>query len=374
MDAWRVRLSRSDIRRLFFSLAAGNLMFTVGTALFIHYWARREYYGPSGRLFIDRILVQVHLATENVVAAWYSSMLLLAVAAASALAFALDRRIANRMADRTLSWGWLIVAVTFATLSLDEVGSFHERIGMIRHGGAAATGWVYVLLIPIGIVGLFMLVFSWVRLRRVPASAALFAAGTALFLSDPIFELAEMALLRGGADRLIVHNVLLVIEEGVVELGGALCFLMGVLNYVRGVAGDGPHEFHVGRWMGPFAVSAITALITAAIPVCHWIVNRLPPGDTGIPENWFPAAMLFLLALYLITSARAAAGVLTLVLSASFGAGLYAYAGLADARLALTMTGTVIAGSAMAVFLWCGAQHVALSARRTEHRALSTDC
>ena len=91
MDAWRVELGRSHIRLVCLTLAAANSAFTAGTALFIHEWAGREYYGPTGRLFIDRILVQLHLATENVVAAWYSSMLLLAVAAAAGLAFALDR-------------------------------------------------------------------------------------------------------------------------------------------------------------------------------------------------------------------------------------------------------------------------------------------
>jgi hypothetical protein len=374
MDAWRVKLDFFRIRFLCFGLAAANLFFTAGTALFIHYWARREYYGPSGRLFIDRILVQVHLATENVVAAWYSSMLLLSVAAASGLAFAVDRRAAGRTTDRALSWGWLIVALAFATLSLDELGSFHERIGMIRHGGAAATGWVYVLVVPIAMVGLFMLAFSWARLRRVPAAAALFAAGTALFLSDPVFELAEMSLLRGGADGLVVHNVLLVIEEGFVELGGALCFLTGVLIYVRGIAGDGPHVFHVRSRRTSTLTGAVTVLMIVAIPLARWIVDRLPPADTGIPEDWFPAAMLFLLSLWLMTNGRRTAGVLALGLSACFGAGLYGYVGLADARLVLTTVATAAGGCAMAALLYGragsstdSAQHSAPGALRTEH-------
>ena len=371
MDAWRVKLDRSVIRRACLSLAAVNGFFTGGTALFIHYWARREYYGPNGRLFIDDILVQLHLATENVVAAWYSSMLLLSVVAAAGLAFVLERRIRRRAPDRTLAWGWLIVAGTFATLSLDEVGSFHERVGMIRHG-AAAMGWVYVLLLPIAAVGLFMLVFAYVRLRHAPAAAALFVAGTALFLSDPLFELAEMSMLRGGVDRLFVHNLLLVIEEGIVELGGALCFLMGVLIYIRRVAGEGPHVLPVPR-LAPYAAALVTVLMTIAIPVSRWVVDRLPPADTGIPENWFPAAALFALCLCLVAHAHLRWGVLVLALSAWFGAGLFGYVGLADARMPIDLMGTILAGSWITALVYRTAPDSALSAGSTTHPTLSTD-
>jgi hypothetical protein len=374
MAAWRVNLSRSSIRRLCLSLAAANGCFTAGTALFIHYWARRDYYGPTGRLFIDRVLVQAHLGTENVVAAWYSSMLLLAVAAASALAFVVDRRVAHRASERIPSWGWLIIALTFVTLSLDEIGSFHERLGMIRYGAAAATGWVYVLLVPIALVGLFMLAFTWARLRQVPAAAVLFVAGTVLFLSDPLFEFAEMSLLRGGADGMFVHNMLLVIEEGVLELGGAFCFLAGVLVYLRGLAGEGPYVVQLRPRTASFAIAVATMLLTAAIPASRWFVDRLPAADTGIPENWFPSAALFALWLCLVTHGRRRLGVLVLALSACFGAGLFGYVGLADARMPMDTLGTVITGSLITAFIYRTAHDSALSARRTKHQALSPDC
>lgn len=319
----QIHLDRTTLRRLGTTLLALNLIFTAGTALFINEWAHRDWHGPRGQWLIDHVLVQFHLATENVVAAWYSSMLLLAVAVAALLAFAME--------TGTFSWGWLILAAAFAGLSLDELGSFHERLGMLKRAGGTAEGWVYVLAVPILAVGLFMAAFAWARLRKVRASVVLFAAGIALFVSDPIFELFEMALLRAGrGNDLVIHNALLVIEEGIVELGGALCFLLGVLIYVRRTAGDGPHAIEVPasavmRWMVPAAL-----LMTAAAPAAHWLVEHLPPADTGIPDNWFPAATLFAVALIAWgTRGRRARplAAIALAVSAAFGAALYGYWG-----------------------------------------------
>jgi hypothetical protein len=324
----RVDLRGRRLVRVGLGLAAANLIFTAGTATFIHYWAARDAYGPRGRAFIDYVLVQFHLATENVIAAWYSSMLLLTVAVAAAIAYALDRRQSHTGLERLVETGWLVVAGCFAVLSLDEIGSLHERLGMVTRRGAAATGWVYVLAVPIAVIAVFMAAFAWLRLRRARAAAAWFVAGVALFLSNPVMELIEMSLLHGGGS-IRIHDTLLVVEEGLAELGGTLCFLLGVLLYMRATAGEGPHDFALDT---PAAISTFAAggmLLTAGVPVVRWIVDRLPAGDTGIAENWFPAAALYLLALLAIAmrGTRAlplAAG--ALALSAAFGASLYGYA------------------------------------------------
>jgi len=334
----RLDLSRRAIQRLGLSLLAVNLVFTAGTALFIEEWGHRDWHASFGRWVVQYVLVQFHLATENVVAAWYSSMLLLTVAFAALAAFALEKGDRSLFSGRKrteksdlspFSWGWLILAAAFAALSLDELGSLHERIGMIRHGGAGPTGWVYVLAVPIGAVAVFMAAFAWFHLRRVRAAAALFVIGTALFLSDPVFELAEMTLLRSGAGNdLIVHNALLVIEEGIVELGGALCFLLGVLVYIRRVAGEGPHAFAIGGSRGLLVIATAGLALTAGVPAAHWFVAQLPPGDTGIPDNWFPAAAWFAIALLALGMYGLRAwptAVLALMISASCGAALYGY-------------------------------------------------
>lgn len=316
------------LRRLAWGVGAGNLIFTAGTALFIYEWSHRGGHGSFGRAVISSVLVQFHLATENVLAAWYSSMLLLSVALAACLAYAVERRQNRTGVDRWLSAGWLLVAAAFAGLSLDEIGSFHERLGMVQRGAQAARGWVYALIVPILLTAAFLLAFAWVRLRHARGALGLFVVGIGLFLSNPVLELIEMSLLRGGARDLVVHNALLVIEEGIVELGGALCFLLAVLVYVRYAAGGGPHEFRIGHRRGLPIVAAVGVLLAAGVPFTHWFVRQLPPGDTGIPDNWFPAAALYGFALlHRTTQGRKGRplAATALVLSAFFGTGLYSY-------------------------------------------------
>jgi hypothetical protein len=138
-----------------------------------------------------------------------------------------------------------------------------------------------------------------------------------------------MALLRAGrGDDLAIHNGLLVIEEGIVELGGALCFLLGVLVYIRRTSGDGPHRFEIS----PRATAWIAAaglIMTAGVPAAHWFVAQLPPGDTGVPDNWFPAAALYLLALRytFVQTRRPALAAAAVAASAFVGAAIVGYWG-----------------------------------------------
>jgi hypothetical protein len=101
-----VNLDRRWRTQLAWFVSVLNLVFTAGMTAFLYYWAHRDHYGPRGRAFIDRVLVQFHLGAENVVAAWYSSMLLLLVAVACMLAYALDRRHADSRFEQALARGW----------------------------------------------------------------------------------------------------------------------------------------------------------------------------------------------------------------------------------------------------------------------------
>jgi hypothetical protein len=357
--ALSVDLDRRPRARLAGLIVAANLVCTAGMVVFLHFWARRDHYGPHGRAFIDRVLVQFHLGAENVVAAWYSSMLLLLVCLACVLAWAVDRRGARDGSDETLAHGWLILAATFLLLSLDEVGSLHERIGMLVRLNRASlsphatgpVGWVSVLAIPIAAVALFMLAFGWIRLRRVPAAFVLLAIGVGLYVSDPFLELIEQQL-PANSVRLYAERVL---EEGVAELGGTTCLLFGVLLYAARRAGPGVHAFSAPSRL----VRGIAGgLMIAGIFIAHAVVARLPEGDVGIAENWFPAAAFFCLAIGLMATRRAwGAATLALVLSAYFGAGLFGYAGWYAAlhynRVAVDTIATTVA--------------VVLSALGTEH-------
>lgn len=371
MTSLELKLGRKPLLSLAAGIWALNLIFMAGMTAFLHVWANYDTYGPRGRWFIKYVLVQFHLGAENVVAAWYSSMLLLLVAVACLAAYALDRRTPRRGFDAWLGYGWWLLAAAFAALSLDEIGSFHERIGMIvalnraslTPGAAGAVGWVSMLAIPIGAVALFMLAFGWLRLRRAPLALALLAAGVFLYVSDPFLELLEQSLLRGGGGLLLER----IVEEGLAELGGTTCVLFGVLLYCRRIARDEAPRFAApSRKIGALAGMALVA----GVPIAHAVVSRLPSGDTGIPENWFPAAALFLLAAgWYASRGLCVLVVVLLALSAYFGAGLFGYAAwyAAIGYRGVLVDALVTAITATFAVLTTG--HPALS---TEHPALST--
>jgi hypothetical protein len=338
-----LELSRDRQRRLLAALSAVNLVLAGTTATFIIAWARRDSYSPTVQQLIRHVLVQGHLATENVLAAWYSSMLLLVVGIGCMFACLADRRAARSW----MRWGWLIVAAAFMALSLDEIGSLHERIGMIEFAatGGRALGWVWALALPIVVVGMFLLTFAAVHVRRSVPAFRWMGAGVVLFLLNPVAEAAEMSIIHGdnagqGTWPRLVHDALLVIEEGGLELFGVLCFLMAVVGYLRTVGGDR------AAWQLPPAaitgVRALTAALTLGVYAGMWLVARLPEGDTGIPSHWFPAAAWLLVCL---TARSRAARAGALGASGYFGAGLYLYAGwLSQGFPHVAAAATILAG------------------------------
>jgi hypothetical protein len=392
MSMIRLDLSRPARKRVAALIVALNLIFIGGMAAFLYYWPSREYFGPRGRWAMDHVLVQFHLGAENVVAAWYSSMLLLLVALACLAAYALDGKslpeetgtvpvsvLFAENAAKTgkvpvfrLRQGWLLLAAAFAGLSLDEIGSLHERIGMVvalnraslTPDSTQAVGWVYLLAVPIGAVALLMLVFGWVRFRRAPAAFALLTVGVLLYVSDPFLELLEQTLQPGTLGMLAER----VLEEGVAELGGTTCVLMGIVLYAaRTGATHRPIFALPGRCLRLIA----GLILLAGIPATEMLVAQLPAGDVGIPANWFPAAAWFLLAIGWMTTRRAwGIAAIAIVASAYFGAGLFGYAGwYAAIGYPRVLVDAVVTGIAVLGWLIPGTRH---SAHRAGHHALST--
>jgi hypothetical protein len=240
-----------------------------------------------------------------------------------------------------------VIAGVFLLLSFDEIGSLHERVGMaVAFGEGGAWGWVYVLALPILATGAYMIAFAWTYMRRVPTAFRLFVIGTALYLLNPILEEIEMSLIHGpGADpeswARLAHDVLLVLEEGGLELFGTLSFLMGVLVWLREGARTMPGATLTWRVDAEKAarIGGIAALaVIVGVPLSAAFVRSMPPADSGIPMNWFPAATAFLLCV-LALAARAGASaerdtrsqlafvvaIFALAISAYFGAGLHGY-------------------------------------------------
>jgi hypothetical protein len=261
---------------------------------------------PAGAA-TTKLLRHLNLSYENVTATWYSSMLILAVALMAALCFAVDAAHASSngagVRERWLARAWLAVALVFTLLSLDELGSLHERIGgvpSLNLVSGVEVGWVYILALPIALVGAGLLAFAWVRLRKHPLVCVLFAAGTILYLSVPVLEHGENLVheAAGWADDVKRPVFDFVREEGT-ELFGSLLFLAATAVYALQRTRDHAQRtrsapaivFHAE----PRVVLAFTAVLVALgdllMRASRRAVLDLPAIDSGIPNNWFPAAL-----------------------------------------------------------------------------------
>jgi hypothetical protein len=282
--------------------------------------------------FTRYVLVQGHLATENVIAVWYSSMLLLSVAALSAAAWMVD----NRRREGILRHGWLGFAAIFTLLSMDELGSLHERVGMLPIVHGEAVGWVYLLAVPMGLVAILMVAFAALHLRRVPRAFLLIAIGVGLYVLNPFSEDLELAMNQSGA-ALWLRITRTLVEEVVLELTGTLCFAAGVCTYVAAKADDRLEWAMTKRTLRLVCWLIIGSLMVPA-RASLWIDGALPLGDRGMLQNWFPAAAWIVVAALAITAVSrrrwpslTIASVATAA-SAFFGVGLYLYSDVLASR------------------------------------------
>lgn len=121
------------------------------------------------------------------------------MAAAAVCCYVVEVRAPASRRDRQLAWGWWVVAAAFTLLSLDELGSLHERVGEVSRLNLFAgrlISWVGVLAFPIAAVALLLLLFAWTRMRRSPSAFFLFVLGVLLLLTVPLQEHAEFSIPR----------------------------------------------------------------------------------------------------------------------------------------------------------------------------------
>jgi len=346
MITFRFHFPAGFLRKLLLVLGGINILLSLGTMVFNRLWEHIAEYRGIVQSLINYVLVQFNLSTENVISSWYSSMLLLAVAIGSVIAFAADRNTGiDAKSHRWLSFAWLLFGTVFAGLSFDEAASFHERLGMLSElnfWGQGALGWAYAMAPAIVLVALFMLAFGWFHVRRVRPAFWLIVLGVALFVSDPVLEQIEMLLLQAGAPTgswaRFAHDTLVIVEEGGIELFGALCFLTATIVYVSNRTNGSGLKISMEPATAILVTRTLTACSLAGMIFTGWAVSHLPAGDIGIPDNWYPAAGLFLLAVVLMAIARKPSSEQTgfsrstlglalaaIVFSAYFGANTYAY-------------------------------------------------
>ncbi len=300
---------------------------------------------------VKYFLLQLNLATENVVATWYSSMLLLAVAVMSFVCFRLQRQELVKGRENNLSYGWLLFCFLFALLSLDEIGSLHENIGQLNalnpHGDFP-LGWVVILSIPIGCVAVLMLAFCWMQVKRAPWAVVFAVTGILLFVSIPVHEYFEVRAMELSPNPLTWQRPVrfLLLEEGS-EIFGATCMLISTVVFAAYMARPGQKLSLKTPMEVAFSLSQRNVLLILALLCCFSALTFIlleetilmaGQGDKGDPKSWFPsvtAFLAFLLSLHLFIKNKALhhpnrtvylfLAILSIVLSAYYGSSMYSY-------------------------------------------------
>lgn len=353
----RPRLVR---RAIALSVAAASAML-LGTWAFALYY--RTLTVPWNEAHpIRHALVHLSLGAENVVAAWFSSMLLLSVAGACAIAFTVDGTAgASR---RMLRAGWLVLALLFVALSFDELGSIHERLSMVTIGAGNETliGW-YALIVGLIAAVSFMLAFGLLHVRQVMPAFLLLALGAMCFASVPVQEHLEVQAYREAGNGWIRPIGWLLLEEGS-ELAGAICSLAAALVYsstrlARLSTGEGSVSLAL-----PWRRTASLVVLALVVLGAGLAVSQVQFGGSagahghGIPRNWFPAMLAFTTAAFAwwlggAGDARVlrAFAPIQLVASAFVGADLHGWKFLAmpslGVRIAFAATIAAVIGIAM---------------------------
>ena len=180
----------------------------------------------SGMPSQDFSLKLLRLDDEATIPTWYSSMQLLLC---SVLLFL---EAWHAIAARSKQWmGWLVLAIGFMFMSVDEIATIHETIGSklkdaLHTTGFFAFGWVLVAL-PVLVIVAVLLARFIVRLPG--ASRALFLASGAVYvlgavglemLGGPVFE-------AGGVNA--PQYVAIVVLEETLEIVGVSLFLTALL-------------------------------------------------------------------------------------------------------------------------------------------------
>ena len=236
-----------------------------------------------------RILTQFDLGQEMNLAAWWSSMILFSI---GLLCYELycDRSNTQKLA-------WLSLAIAFTCLSIDEIGSIHERI----------ETWIelidpYIPLplvqlidpyVPIATLGIILVPFPLIVLWCFPQTRR-----SAIFIAVGFFLLATIAVqerLEGAIDWGRWGGIRMGVEEGT-ELLGMFSCSWGVvkqrlwLQPTNGLRKVIPNPFRLKNLQKVISMGIIVHLCMAIFTFFFIEVDY-----SGRTLVWYPAAIFFLL-------------------------------------------------------------------------------
>ncbi|MCF6298518.1 MAG: hypothetical protein L3J01_01410 [Thiomicrorhabdus sp.] len=205
-DRYRIRLSPRVVMQ--------SLLFVTAILLSIHVVFTIIHYSFQELPWLLRQLF--HVDEENNLPTWYSGFLLLATSTLLWF-FALTQR-AN---EEPWFRHWLVLAVGFLLMSIDEVAGIHETINSIIEISWAIPGGMLVLLLILAFVPFLL------QLPR--RTAKLFIlAGTVYLTGAVVLEIIAIPM----SDDTLTYDLLVAVEEGL-EMLGVILFLHTLLTYMR---------------------------------------------------------------------------------------------------------------------------------------------
>ena len=286
-------LSFKKFKRLAYALFAINIGILIGGWLFQRF--SRTYLGDWALMPPSKFLfVQLDLAAENVIVNWYSALLMFFVGIAALYCHQFDKDAFHL--NVFFKQGWLVLALCFFGLSLDEIGSLHERLANLQSG---SWSWVAVLAMPIILVGGYLFGFAWFRIRKSRNAFIFFVIGLALYLSLPFHALVEAEFISlFGEENLWQRPIRhLLFEEGS-KLFGTLSFLLSFILFGYQLSRQNRPLGTVStiRLEGNRFTGFIIATLGAAgllMVIIEYLLPRFILGDSGVPSNWFPAMITF---------------------------------------------------------------------------------
>jgi hypothetical protein len=291
--AVRLDLTAGILARIVLSLASGSVLLLIGTAL------DRVITGEAraGSWIIGKALSEANLATENVLATWYSSALLLTVAVVAGV------NLAAILGPRERRWpvaaAWFAAALLFILLSFDELASMHERLTLPSPEIVTdhLKTWAGRLAVPILLAGVGLASFAF-HLKRYSRKAFWLAAlGLALYASVPLQEEIEELFTEAATMEPWERPIWSILLEEGAELFGSLCFIaaFGLYALARNRIGRAPGEpegpVQLDRKITKILMIGVVAGLVIWAATFEFAVPASFTADgKGIPANWFAAA------------------------------------------------------------------------------------
>jgi hypothetical protein len=253
-----------------------------------------------------------NLRDENNFAALFSGVFLLVIAL-----HAYDGWSLNRVSNPSMAYAWLALSLVLTALSIDEIGSLHERVTWLRSiiadGTIAPPADIQSLpraerrsiywwsLLPFGVLFVGVIVYAVLALWRDIGDkkpVVFIGVGFLLLASVSLQEYIERTVDWSANPYLkIIDNTLRpALEEGT-ELLGMIILLAITMKNTRGIFRQGEHlDFPVFEATVRLRRAILVTGVFAA-PLIAYVTASFPPErhDNGMPADW-PAAALFFLA------------------------------------------------------------------------------